>query len=201
VSSPRTLGAAPLASGVEGPEAPSVEGFLAGEPAAVAQAYRAYAPLLGRLVARLGVGSHEADDLVHTAFVEALRNAGRFRGESSLRGWLVGIALNQARTHIRNRARARRGAFQWAGLRGEADESADAERALGEADERARLADALAQLPPLQREAIVLCELEGLAAKEVSAMLGVPCATVWRRVHDGKVSLRRLLAGGEGGAA
>lgn len=184
---------------VEGGEGPSVENFLKGEPQAVARTYRAYAPLLGRLVARLGVRPHEVDDLVHTAFVEALRNAGRFRGESSLRGWLVGIALNQARTHVRNQSRARRGALQWVGLRGEADEGAGADDTLGGAQDRARLADALARLPPLQREAIVLCELEGLPAKEVSAMLGVPAATVWRRVHDAKTSLRRLLAGEEGG--
>ncbi len=199
MSSTRTLRTSPPAPAAEGAEGLSVEHFLAGEPRAVANVYRAYAPLLGRLVARLGVASHEVDDLVHTAFLEALRNAGRFRGESSLRGWLVGIALNQARTHVRNRARARRGAFQWVGLRGEVDD-ADAEGALGEARDRARLAGALAQLPPLQREAVVLCELEGLAAKEVSAMLGVPCATVWRRVHDAKVSLRRLLAVDGGGS-
>lgn len=153
------------------------------------------------MVARLGVDPHDVNDLVHTAFLEALRNAARFRGESSLRGWLVGIALNQARTHVRDRARARRGAFQWAGLRGEIDESSDTEAALGDARDRVRLTDALAQLPPLQREAIVLCELEGLSAKEVSAMLGVPCATLWRRVHDAKVSLRRLLATDTGGAS
>ncbi|HEU4412900.1 MAG TPA: RNA polymerase sigma factor [Polyangiaceae bacterium] len=201
MSSTRTLRTSLPAPAAEGDEGLSVERFLAGEPESVSRAYRAYAPLLGRLVSRLGVEPHEVDDLVHIAFLEALRNAARFRGESSLRGWLVGIALNQARTHVRNRARARRGAFQWAGLRGEADESGDAESALGDARERARLAEALTQLPPLQREAIVLCELEGLSAKEVSAMLGVPCATLWRRVHDAKASLRRLLSAAEGGAS
>jgi RNA polymerase sigma-70 factor (ECF subfamily) len=61
------------------------------------------------------------------------------------------------------------------------------------AEEMRRVEAALAGLPELQREALVLSEIEGLPAKEIAELLGAPAATIWRRVHDARKSLRRLL--------
>ena len=43
------------------------------------------------------------DDLVQDAFIAAWENLGRFRGSSSLRGWLLGIARHKVEDHYRRR--------------------------------------------------------------------------------------------------
>ena len=46
-----------------------------------------------------------ADDLVQEVFLAAWENLGKFRGESSLRSWLLGIARHKVEDHYRKRLR------------------------------------------------------------------------------------------------
>ncbi|MCU0655633.1 MAG: RNA polymerase sigma factor [Polyangiaceae bacterium] len=156
--------------------------------------YRAHAPVVSKVLVRLGIPTQDIEDAVQTTFVEAIAGIERFEGRSSLRSWLLGVALNQARNQIRGRIRQR---ANNALLAVEATPSASAEELLGKEQQLDRLQQALDRLPPLQREAIVLCELSELPAREVAALLGVPLGTVWRRVHDGKLSLKKWLTEGE----
>jgi RNA polymerase sigma-70 factor (ECF subfamily) len=153
--------------------------------------YREHAPVVSRVLSRMGVPPEDVEDLLQTTFTEALAGLERFEGRSSIRSWLLSVALNQTRNYIRSRVRDRTNAPLLAQV---ATAPQDAEAQLSEAQQNARLQQALAALPPMQREALVLCELSGLPAREVSELLGVPAGTVWRRVHDAKASLRRLLA-------
>jgi RNA polymerase sigma-70 factor, ECF subfamily len=45
----------------------------------------------------------EADNLTQECFLRAYQNLASFRGESSLETWLLRIAANLARDHVRNR--------------------------------------------------------------------------------------------------
>ena len=45
------------------------------------------------------------DDLVQEVFLAAWENLGKFRGESSLRSWLLGIARHKVEDHYRKRLR------------------------------------------------------------------------------------------------
>ena len=53
---------------------------------------------------------------------------------------------------------------------------------------------AISALPPLQREAIVLCELEELSLGEAAAVVGADVGTVKSRLHRAREGLRRSLA-------
>lgn len=57
------------------------------------------------------------------------------------------------------------------------------------------LETALAELPPEQREAFELMELDGLSAKELSAETGIPANTLLSRKHYAVVHLRKRLKG------
>jgi RNA polymerase sigma-70 factor (ECF subfamily) len=57
----------------------------------------------------------------------------------------------------------------------------------------ARLARAFDQLPRDQKEAFLLCDVEGLRGTEVARALDLPEGTVWRRLHEARMSLRRHL--------
>ena len=47
----------------------------------------------------------EAQDLVQETFVQALKSAHRFRGDSAVYTWLHGILLNVCRRHLRKQKR------------------------------------------------------------------------------------------------
>lgn len=62
-----------------------------------------------RILARRHFGNPaEADDVAQEIFVQVYRGLSSFRGDSSVRTWILGIARNQIRLHIRNESRRRR---------------------------------------------------------------------------------------------
>jgi len=62
-----------------------------------------------RILARRHFASPaEADEVAQEIFVQVYRGLSSFRGESTVRTWILGIARNQIRLHIRNESRRRR---------------------------------------------------------------------------------------------
>ena len=53
--------------------------------------------------------------------------------------------------------------------------------------------NSLHTLPAEQREAVVLCDLEGLSYEEMAGVIGVPVGTVRSRVFRGRRSLQKQL--------
>jgi RNA polymerase sigma-70 factor (ECF subfamily) len=172
-----------------------------GDRAAVEQAYVAHHAVLRGFARRLVGDAAAAEDLVHETFVALPRAIRRFRGDASLRSFLIGIAANHARRHVRAAMRLRRAADRLADAAELTVPAADAAEVL----DRKRLADvlsrALDQLPIDQRVAFVLCEAESRTSVEVAAILGVPEGTVRTRVFHARRKLRlaleRYAPGGE----
>lgn len=155
------------------------------------------------LLYRLTENAEEASDLTQDTFLSALTAIGGFRGEAGLKTWLFRIAIN----HSRNRFR------WWKRRRRDVTVSLDAETGHGErkvhetlsAGEKSpeesaihnerdqALMAALNGLPEIFREAIVLCDLEGLSYEEISTALGVNLGTVKSRIARGREELRRKL--------
>ena len=52
---------------------------------------------------------------------------------------------------------------------------------------------ALMDIPDVYREAIVLCDIEGLSYEETAAALGIGLGTVKSRISRGREELRRRL--------
>jgi RNA polymerase sigma-70 factor (ECF subfamily) len=155
-----------------------------------------YQDRIYRLIQRLVSGSDVVDDLAQEVFIRAYRSIGDFKGESSLYTWLYKIALNLCRNHYRTRGR--RPAHE------ELDET-DAGQGLQDAggtpeDEVFRrefwehLRRGLEELPPEQREAVVLCDLEGMSYEEMAGVMGVPIGTVRSRIFRGRRALQQRLA-------
>ena len=155
------------------------------------------------LLFRLTENAEEACDLTQDTFLSALTAIKGFRGEAGLRTWLFRIAIN----HSRNRFR------WWKRRKRDVTVSLDAEVGSSErkihetiphggqspeesaiSSERDRaLLNALNGLPEIFREAIVLCDLEGLSYDEISVTLGVNIGTVKSRIARGREDLRRKL--------
>lgn len=163
-----------------------------GERGAIGEAYAAHHAPVRAFAQHLVGDDAAAEDIVHDTFVALPRAVERFRGESPLRGFLIGVAANHARRHIRSAMRRRRAMarLEEAPTAGPPDPSqVTARRQLAD-----RLLCALDRLPVDQRVAFVLCEVEQRTSVEVATILDVPEGTVRTRAFHARRRLRELLA-------
>jgi RNA polymerase sigma-70 factor (ECF subfamily) len=164
-----------------------------GDRDAVEQAYIAHHAAVRGFARRLIGDETAAEDIVHEAFVALPRAIRRFRGDSSLRSFLIGVAINHSRRHIRSAMR-RRAATERFAIREEMTP-----RSIDATDEliRRRLAEklwkALDRLPIEQRVVFVLCEAEQRTSVEVAEIVGAPEGTVRTRLFHAKRKLREML--------
>src|SRR5438105_2167805 len=79
----------------------------AGERSAVEEAYIAHHAAIRRFARRLVGDEASAEDIVHEAFVALPRAIRNFRGDGSLRSFLIGVAVNHSRRHVRSAMRRR----------------------------------------------------------------------------------------------
>lgn len=152
--------------------------------------FQTHGAFLVRTLERITGDTACAEDLVQEAFLVAHRRRSELRPDGNPRAWLYRVAMNLLLRSRRSFARERR--F----LGRVANESASDGR-LGVPDqvaigrERAqRVQRAVAQLPLVHREVFVLFELEGLSGPEIAAMLELPVATVWTRLHRARKHFR-----------
>lgn len=182
-----------------------VENLRAGDAAAFETLVERYSGDVYALLFRLTENAEEAADLTQETFLKVLRSIKDFRGDAGLKTWLFRIAINESRNRFR----------WWKRRRKDATISLDAvmgdtERVLsdtlpdgGVSPEDAALAHereyalqaALLELPDAYREAVVLCDVEGLSYEETAAALGVGIGTVKSRISRGREELRRRLKG------
>ena len=144
-------------------------------------------------VRRLLADPNDLEDTVQETFVRAFRHLGRFRGECSLRTWLLRIAINVCRD------RARRAWFQRVLLIPEASliargRSGDFEAATADLGLRDELSTAIRELPQHLRVPFVLHALEELSGAEIAEVLGWNASTVWTRIYAARRALRKKLA-------
>jgi RNA polymerase sigma-70 factor (ECF subfamily) len=161
------------------------------DSSALSEVYAQHAgPLLG-FAKRLVGDAAGAEDLVHEVFLSLPKVIRGYRGDASLRSFLLGMAVNHARHHVRSAAR-RRALATRAG-----EELPQGEASPEDVAQRERLAKALSramdELPLDQRVAFVLCEVEDRTAREVGEIVGAPEATVRTRVFHAKKKLRSEL--------
>ena len=150
-----------------------------------------------RAFAQRLVGDIEAaEDLVQDVFVALPSAIARFRGDCALRTFLVSIAVNQAKNHVRSAARRRAALARMA--REPEPTSPDPHRDIERRQLGDRLMLALDELPLEQRVAIVLSEIEDRTSAEIATIVGAPEGTVRTRIFHGKRKLRELLQAQEG---
>ncbi len=166
----------------------------AGERAAVEEVYIAHHAAIRGFARRLVGDSAAAEDIVHETFVALPRAVRRFRGEGSLRAFLIGVAANHSRRHIRSAMRRRRATERLAAREEISVRTVDATSQLIDRQLANRLWAALDALPIEQRVVFVLCEAEQRTSVEVARIVGAPEGTVRTRLFHAKRKLREMLA-------
>jgi RNA polymerase sigma-70 factor (ECF subfamily) len=180
----------PEAGGGDANDGAIAAGLRAGRLDALARAFDRWHQRV-RVLARRLVSDAAAEDVVQETFAALLGAVARFRGEVDLESFVLGIAVKRARRHHRAAARLRRALERLtnADKRGPRDPEHDAYRR----ELAQRLGAALLRLPPAQREAFVLCEIEEMTSARAAALADVPEATVRTRLFHARRRLRDLL--------
>lgn len=184
-------------------DAAFIEKLRAGDERAFETLVDRYSSAIYALLYRLTDDAEEARDLTQDTFLKAIRAVRTFRGESEIKTWLFRIAINESRNRFRWWKRRRRDlTISLDATIGESEtplSSALADRSISPeesalANEREfALQEALNELKPVYREAILLCDIEGLSYEETAAALGCGLGTVKSRISRGREDLRRRL--------
>jgi RNA polymerase sigma-70 factor (ECF subfamily) len=135
--------------------------------------------------------AERARDATQETALRFLKQLPAFRGESQLRTWSLGIAINVCREMKRrqrpvDRMRLADGRSEVIGPVTEAEGAESAERLRG----------VLAELPERQREAVVLRFFEEASVEEAAAAMGCAPGTVKATIHQALKAMKKKLGAG-----
>ena len=180
-----------------------IDKLKAGDAAAFETLIDRYSGDIYALLYRLTENSEEASDLTQDTFLRVLRSIRSFRGDSELKTWLFRIAINESRNRFRWWKRRRRDlTISLDATIGDSDiplsdmlagRTISPEDAALTREREYAIKSALADIPNVYREAIVLCDIEGMSYEETAVALGVGIGTVKSRISRGREELRRRL--------
>lgn len=159
---------------------------------------RIHATAVRAFLFRVCGSATEADDLGQDTFLRAYTALQSYSPERRRalrpRAWLMTIAANVWRNHVRTSVRrpvaataAEDTCLTWP------DERPGPEERASTSEDRGRLVAALTQLPENPRVAVVLRHVVGLSYAEIAEAQGCPVGTVKAQVSRGIGSLRVLL--------
>jgi len=138
-----------------------------------------------------------AEDIVHEAYVRALRHYDGFRGDD-IKPWLFAIVRNCFLSWARTRGRDPEAEAA------EADEPTDLETPetlLIRGEEAAALRALIAALPVHYREVLLLREIEQLSYREIAAAIDAPTGTVMSRLARARTLLAAAWRARQSGEA
>jgi RNA polymerase sigma-70 factor (ECF subfamily) len=169
-----------------------------GDPDAFGELFARHRDRLWAVALRTMGNPDDAADGLQDGMVAAFRRAASFRGEAAVTTWLHRVVVNACLDRLRA-AKIRR----FEALPDDVDDRGTVvatasrddrpEEAAEVAERRRRVLGALATLPPEQRAALVLVDMEGYPVSEVAEMLGCAEGTVKSRCSRGRTRLAGLL--------
>jgi RNA polymerase sigma-70 factor (ECF subfamily) len=164
----------------------------AGDPAAFIKLYERHRAPIFRFSYRLSGSVEVAEDITHDCFLSLIKKPDNFLPDrGSLRTYLFSAARNLWLKQLRD-----------SGRETAIDEFAEDQfiatgreplRELLDDELSVKVQEAVSSLPPLQREALILFEYEGLALNEIAIMVGTDLGAVKSRLHRARERLRNML--------
>ena len=134
----------------------------------------------------------DAEDAAQEAFLVALERLDDCRSPGKFGGWLMTIVRNRSNNLVRREALRATDPIPFSAR--SSTPTPEKEAQLSEL--RDELAGALGELPEVQREIVLLHDLEGWKHREIAQRLGLPAGTVRSHLHYARKALRKLLRPG-----
>jgi RNA polymerase sigma-70 factor (ECF subfamily) len=164
----------------------------AGNPAAFIQLYERHRAAIFRFSYRLSGSVEEAEDITHDCFLSLIKKPGNFQpGRASLRTYLLSAARNLWMKQLRDSGRES-GVDEFDENQFISQDKEPLERLLDD-ELSVKVREAVSSLPPLQREALVLFEYEGMALSEIAGIIGTDVGAVKSRLYRAREGLRNVL--------
>jgi RNA polymerase sigma-70 factor (ECF subfamily) len=129
----------------------------------------------------------DAEDVVQETFTAAFAGISKFRGESSLKTWLMQILVRQSARVQRSRGRR-----MTIGIENAQQPLHDPAPAT---ESKMDVIEMLQKLSPEHREVIVLRELQAMSYEEMAQTLKIPQGTVESRLHRARQELKAKFSG------
>jgi RNA polymerase sigma-70 factor, ECF subfamily len=187
----RDAGATTLTSpGPAGDDAQLLRRIGQGDESAMAAFYREHGRVVLAQVLLVAGERVLAEEIVQDTMLAVWRGAGAFRGESSVRSWVIAIARRQTRDRLRGR---RLRVVDDAYLADQPGSSPGPEVMALDRAELAEVMGAIRELAPRHREVFGLVFSSGLSLPEVAGVLEVPVGTVKSRLNAARTALSRKL--------
>jgi len=181
-----------------------VDSLRRGDAGAAERLFTTYVGRAYRLAIGITANAQDAEEVVQDAFLRVIRKIDTFRGESPFGSWLYRIVANAAFQKMRRRSRKPAGLtldevlpqFDRAGRHATpvADWSAVVEDPSRRIEVRLAVSSAIEELPPHNRAAVVLKDIQGWSHAEIARVLGISVAAVKTRLHRARLFIRKQLA-------
>jgi RNA polymerase sigma-70 factor, ECF subfamily len=178
-----------------------IASILAGETQLYHELIRPYERSVYMMALSYMKNEADAEDVAQEAFLKAFHHLASFRAEAKFSTWLVGIALNEARSRLRHEGSMRMqsindtredGAHIFPGILRDWREVPS--EALERKEVREMLQTAIASLPDIDRDVFLLRDVEELSNVETAAALCITVGNVKVRLHRARMMLQRQLA-------
>ncbi|WP_409275977.1 sigma-70 family RNA polymerase sigma factor [Neobacillus sp. SCS-31] len=131
---------------------------------------------------------HTMEDITQEVFLSAFNNFASFRGESSIKTWLVKIAINKSKDYLKSWHYR---AIQITNWIKEESGNSNTEKTIIDNDRDKELARIIMELPIKYREVIILYYYEELDSIEISNILNLKINTVKTRLIRGRDLVKR----------
>lgn len=163
----------------------------AGQPAAVAECLKRYAPLVWSIARRLCHDQTEAEDGVQEVFIDLWKNADRFDAQRGTEDAFVAMIarrrlIDRLRKHDRRLAAAELSNEITAG-------QPSVESSLQNREESEQIRQAMRQLKHEEQRVLELALLQGCSQQEISRCLEMPLGTVKSHARRGIQRLKELV--------
>ena len=163
--------------------------WKAGDQRAASELVQRHADAVARFAASVGA-RNDVEEIVQDTFVRAFASLHGFRGESSLRTWLLTIA----RRLLLDRRRAERRRGQQVEVHdAHVVTEFDALDSLVADESRRRMHAAVRKLSPTQREVFTLRVSEGLSYREIADTVGTTEGAARVHYHNAMRAIKEFL--------
>ncbi len=183
-----------------------VQRCASGDARAFEELYNEYRGMVSRLVRNVAGQRNDLEDIVQEVFFQVHRSIASFQGSSKFTTWLYRLTVNVTLQYVK--AKKHR-AVPYLPIENRRDLSIDQpspERQVWASERWRILMSILESLSEKKRIVFVLHEIEGIEAKEIARILGIPTLTVRTRlfyarkaIYDKLSRTPELLAGMRGG--
>jgi RNA polymerase sigma-70 factor, ECF subfamily len=161
-----------------------------GDQQALAELYQRHGRVVLAQITLVAGDRTVSEEILQDTMLAVWRGAASFRGESSVRSWLIAIARRQTRDRQRRR-RIHMVAAE--ALAGQPSPAPGPEHVALDRAEVAEVAVAIRTLAPRHREVLGLVFGAGLSLGEAAGVLGIPTGTVKSRLSAARTALSRRL--------